>query len=64
MRSLKSRIIGVILFVFAVGVISVIPQIYAEEASPTTTETEKTLTCEELVDKYGLYIEATGNPDE
>ena len=63
MRSLKSRIIGVIMFVFLFGLIAIVPQIYAEEA-PTTTETVTELTCEELVDKYGLYIEATGNPDE
>ena len=63
MQNLKSRIIGVVVLLLLVCTVVFVPQIKAEEA-PTATETVEELTCEQLVDKYGLYIEATGNPDE
>ena len=63
MQNLKSRIIGVVDLLLLVCTVVFVPQIKAEEA-PTATETVEELTCEQLVDKYGLYIEATGNPDE
>ena len=63
MQNLKRRIIGVVILLVMICAVMVIPQIKAEEA-PTATETVTPLSCEQLVDKYGLYIEATGNPDE
>ena len=62
MKKLKSRIIGVILLVVIVGMYVVfVPQIKAET---TTEETTEELSCEQLVDRYGLRIENTQNPDE
>ena len=63
MQNLKRRIIGVVILLVMICAVMVIPQIKAEEVT-SAEETVTELTCEELVDKYGLFIEATGNPDE
>lgn len=61
MKKLKSRIIGVILILTVIFVyMAFVPEINAEEEGQAT----EAQLCESAVNKYGLYIKNTQNPDE
>lgn len=60
----KYRILGVGFLLLAVLSLSLVAPTYAVESGETGGETVTELTCVELAEKYGLYIEAGENTNE